>query len=77
MTQTKDYKIKMRINTTERTQNEPQTLAEAWEIIKNTGNYPSRTTFRKMALEDQNPEIRLFVDAGAYRFQVIAERVKK
>ncbi|NLV87696.1 MAG: hypothetical protein GX025_10860 [Clostridiales bacterium] len=69
--------IKMRIRTTERTQNEPRTLAEAWEIIKNTGNYPSRTTFRKMAMKNQNPESRLFVDAGAYRFMIVAERVKK
>ena len=69
--------IKMRIKTTERTQNEPRTLSEAWEIIRRSGNYPSRTSFRKMALEAPNPESRLFVDAGAYRFMIVAERVKK
>lgn len=72
----KDYKITMTLEATETSQNAPETVGEALELMKDSGNYPSPSTMRRDIDRQNLPEMTYSFNWGGWRFNLIVERVK-
>ncbi len=69
-------KIKMRIVRLEGG-TAPDTVAEALQLMRDSGNYPSASTMRRDIQRGNFPEMTYSFNWGGYKFNLVVERHAK
>lgn len=55
----------------------PDTVGEALQLMKNSGNYPSYSTMRREILRENLPEMTYSFNWGGYKFNLVVEKWRR